>query len=622
VSGRPAGQRASPAARARADVVHSLDTVAQFVTRRTGAADRRRVVLCYHSVHPSAPFASASPAVFADHLDWLTDNCDVVPLTDLRDAAADPQRPRVAITFDDGYLDNFVHAYPLLATRGLSATFFLTAGLVERDPAVIAGMAKLWGCAIDDVEPLGWEQAREMAASGMDFGSHTWSHGNLALMHPARATCELRIAKDSLEQRLGRTIDSLAYPFGRVHVHVTEDTIASARAAGHTLGVVTLPRAVRRSDDALRLPRLVVGDDDVTALARKVLGAIDWHATIHERTPTRPRAASTSEIAVPVATAASSSLVEDPRPLVSVIVTTFNYAHFLPTAIESVLEQTYSDTDVLVVDDGSTDDTAAVVERYATRNVRYVYQENAGAGAARNTGLSLTNGSLVAFLDADDVWLPDKLTRQIDHLHRHPELALVGCHAYGCETDLSVIDIVWGGDFEAGHAFEQLLLRNFVLNPTCVLARRSAFEAVGGFSEVSMWEDWDTWLQISRRFAIGFTAEPLVKVRRHERGLSPRSAYERVAQDDAILQRHLRYVSNWKRPVVRRRARSVAYLHAARSAFVAGDRDIARRLSTRALLNDPTMLTRQKLGVFLRAHGRVQGSAIGGAAAVTAGHPW
>jgi hypothetical protein len=190
----------------------------------------------------------------------------------------------------------------------------------------------------------------------------------------------------------------------------------------------------------------------------------------------------------------------------------------------------------------------------------------------------------------------------------------VGCHAYGCETDLSVIDIVWGGDFAADHAFEQLLLRNFVLNPTCVLARRSAFEAVGGFSEVSMWEDWDTWLQISRRFAIGFTAEPLVKVRRHVRGLSPRSAYERLAQDDAILQRHLRYVSRWKRPVVRRRARSVAYLHASRAAFVAGDRDIARKFSTRALLNDPTMLTRQKLGVFLRAHSRPHVPGVGGSA--------
>jgi hypothetical protein len=150
----------------------------------------------------------------------------------------------------------------------------------------------------------------------------------------------------------------------------------------------------------------------------------------------------------------------------------------------------------------------------------------------------------------------------------------------------------------------ELLLRNFVLNPTCVLARRSAFAAAGGFSEVPMWEDWDTWLHIARRFAIGFTAEPLVKVRRHVQGLSPRSAYERLAQDDAILRRHLRYVSGWKRPVVRRRARSVAYLHAARAALVAGERNIARRFSTRALLDDPTMLTRQKVGVFLRSHRR------------------
>jgi glycosyltransferase involved in cell wall biosynthesis/peptidoglycan/xylan/chitin deacetylase (PgdA/CDA1 family) len=594
---RPTGAHVSTAVRARSGVVHSLDTVAQRAVRRTGASLRRRVILCYHSVHASAPFASASPAMFADHLDWLTDNCDVVPLADLRDGGADSRRPRVAITFDDGYLDNFVHAFPMLAARGLPATFFLTAGLVERDPAVMAGMAALWGCAIDDVEPLGWEQAREMAASGMDFGSHTWSHGNLALLPSASATCELRVAREHLEARLDRTIEAVAYPFGRVHSHVTAHTIGSARAAGHSLGLLTLPRAVRKHDDPLRLPRLVVGDDDVPALAGKVLGAIDWHASIHERRGTRRRPD-------PVAPPTESTPGETPQPLVSVIVTTFNYAHFLPTAIESVLEQTYANTEILVVDDGSTDDTAAVVERYATRNVLYVYQENRGAGAARNTGLSLTSGSLVAFLDADDVWLPDKLTKQTDHLRLHPELALVGCHAYGCDTDLSVIDIVWGGDFAADRAFEQLLLRNFVLNPTCVLARRSAFAAAGGFSEVPMWEDWDTWLHIARRFAIGFTAEPLVKVRRHVQGLSPRSAYERLAQDDAILRRHLRYVSGWKRPVVRRRARSVAYLHAARAALVAGERNIARRFSTRALLDDPTMLARQKVGVFLRSHRR------------------
>jgi glycosyltransferase involved in cell wall biosynthesis len=493
----------------------------------------------------------------------------------------------------------------LLADRGLPATFFLTAGLVERDPAVVAGMAALWGCAPDEVEPLGWDQAREMAAAGMHFGSHTWSHANLAQLAPAAATCELRIAKERLEGRLGRTVDALAYPFGRLHEHVTSDTIAAARAARYTIGVLTLPRAVRPRDDALRLPRLVIGDDDVASLARKVRGAIDWHATIHERYPSAaPRVVPRRRtvIAEPRAASAPSIRSAGAAPLVSVIITTFNYARFLPSAIESALAQSYSNMEILVVDDGSTDGAAPVVERYADRDVRYVYQDNRGAGAARNTGLEHTTGSLVAFLDADDVWLPDKIEKQTDHLRRHPEVALVSCHAYGCETDLSVIDIVWGGTFAAGRAFEQLMLRNFVLNPTCVLARRSALEAGGGFSEVAMWEDWDTWLGIARRFPIGFTPQPLAKVRRHDRGLSPRSAYDRLARDETILNRHLPFAPPWKRPIIRRRARSVAYLHAGRAAVVAGDADVARRFSRRALVNDPTMLTRQKLGLFLRTH--------------------
>ena len=98
---------------------------------------------------------------------------------------------------------------------------------------------------------------------------------------------------------------------------------------------------------------------------------------------------------------------------VSAIITTYNYGRFIEGAIDSVLHQTRPPDEVVVVDDGSTDDTAAIVARYRSRGVRYIYQQNAGAGSARNRGIQATSGELVAFLDADDRWLPDKIALQL-----------------------------------------------------------------------------------------------------------------------------------------------------------------------------------------------------------------
>ena len=240
--------------------------------------------------------------------------------------------------------------------------------------------------------------------------------------------------------------------------------------------------------------------------------------------------------------------------------------------------------------------------RYADRGVRYLYQANAGAGSARNAGFVATRGRLVAFLDADDMWLPEKIAAQLAHLREHPEVALVSCHAYGCDPDMRIVDTVRAGTVAAGRAHEQLLIRNCVLNPTCVLVRRDALERVGGFSEIKQWEDWDTWLRIAKLFPIGFTDSTLVKVRRHVGGLSPHTGLERLALDEEMLERHISAVPAWKRAVIRRRARSVACLQAGRTAHEQGDGRVARQLSRRALASDPTKQALHKLAFAVRAH--------------------
>ena len=202
-----------------------------------GRAVHRRVVgLCYHSIHPSSSFASASPELFERQLAWLAEACDVIPMRAVLEAAADPDRdrPAVAITFDDGYADNHEFAFPLLRKYRLPATIFITAGLSDGDPAVHARFQALRGVPADEIRPLEWAQAREMRAEGLEIGGHTYSHRNLIRLPRDQVARELRVSKEILEDRLGAPVDLLAYPFGKPGRQFDETTVAIARDSGYT----------------------------------------------------------------------------------------------------------------------------------------------------------------------------------------------------------------------------------------------------------------------------------------------------------------------------------------------------------------------------------------------------
>ena len=253
-------------------------------SRPSTHSDGRRVILCYHSIHPSRPFASATPELFAEHLSWLKENTDVVSLTDIR-VARPSGRPLVAITFDDGYDDNFNHAFPLLSRHGIVATFFVTAGLLERDEAVVDRLAALNRCARENVVPLSWEQVREMSSAGAEIGSHTYGHPNLAALGYAETASELISSKEILEQRLQEAVTVLAYPFGKPRRHFSSATQAAASAAGYERAVAVITRGVRPFDSEMELPRVVVDGDDLTTLGQKVSGGWDFVGSWQERAP-------------------------------------------------------------------------------------------------------------------------------------------------------------------------------------------------------------------------------------------------------------------------------------------------------------------------------------------------
>jgi hypothetical protein len=148
---------------------------------------------------------------------------------------------------------------------------------------------------------------------------------------------------------------------------------------------------------------------------------------------------------------------------------------------------------------------------------------------------------------------------------------------------------------------DALLVHNVVLNPSSVLIRRSALEAVGGFSEIAFGEDWDTWIEVAKRFPIGFTDQVVALVRRHAGSITPRRGHSRVDVNLAIVDRHLGEIRPaWKRRLLRRRAASAAYLHAGLGSAIQGDKRVARRYAVSAITLDPFTLAERKAALLAR----------------------
>jgi len=194
-------------------------------------------------------------------------------------------------------------------------------------------------------------------------------------------------------------------------------------------------------------------------------------------------------------------------PEVSVIIPTYNRADLLPQAVESVLSQSYTDFELIVVDDGSTDSTQEVISEH--RKLKYLFQENLGVSAARNQGIRMARGRYICFLDSDDLWLNDKLKEQIRLMRDHPEIRV------------SYTDEIWmreGKRVNPGKRHRKYsgwilkrLLPLCLISPSSVMIERGVFAEVGLFDEsLPVCEDYDLWLRIGSRMPIYLVEEPLI----------------------------------------------------------------------------------------------------------------
>ena len=226
-------------------------------------------------------------------------------------------------------------------------------------------------------------------------------------------------------------------------------------------------------------------------------------------------------------------------PAVSIIIPTYNRSSVLSRAIDSVLAQTFGDWELIIVDDGSTDDTRNLVAGYQARHaaIRYVHQENRKQAAARNHGIREARGRNLAFLDSDDEWFPDKLSRQMAVLEADPALGMV----YGNQMIAGDGALHWRyspGHLPSGHIFHRLLRRDFYCSLQTVLMRRSVIEQVGLLDESlrDALEDWEFTLRITHRFPVAAIDEP-VCLRRVNTSYSRNYSLIRIRNHKAILKK-------------------------------------------------------------------------------------
>jgi glycosyltransferase involved in cell wall biosynthesis len=198
---------------------------------------------------------------------------------------------------------------------------------------------------------------------------------------------------------------------------------------------------------------------------------------------------------------------------VSVIIPAYNKSDYTCRAIDSVLRQTYQDIEIIVVDDGSTDDTQVRLKTYLPR-IQYIRKDNGGACSARNVGIRSAKGKYIALLDCDDLYLPNKIEESVKFLEANPSVGFVHTMAYLIGRDDSVETIYARPEArENGWIAHRLIFGNFICNST-VLTRRSCLDDVGLFDETIFTPaDWDLWLRLAEHYKAAYIDIPLTKYR-------------------------------------------------------------------------------------------------------------
>ncbi len=244
-----------------------------------------------------------------------------------------------------------------------------------------------------------------------------------------------------------------------------------------------------------------------------------------------------------------SSAMDETNILVSVVLPTYNRSHILGRAIQSILNQTYHNFEIIIVDDCSTDNTDYIVKKFDDSRIRYIrHSQNKGGSVARNTGIKAARGEYIAFQDSDDEWLPTKLQKQLDSfIFESSNLGVVYTSFKLIDKGRTVIVPDSKLAKHAGGNIHNLLLKgNFVNTPTAIV-RKKCFEKVGMFEDVPRYQDWILWLKLSKYYHFKHINEPLVNAYRQPDSISRNIAASVVARR-FILKKYYHEIS--KKPAL------------------------------------------------------------------------
>jgi len=240
-------------------------------------------------------------------------------------------------------------------------------------------------------------------------------------------------------------------------------------------------------------------------------------------------------------------------PKASVIIPSYNCQEFIGRAMRSVLNQTFQDFELIIVDDGSTDDTKEIIKEFIKKDkrIRYIYQENSGGPAKpMNTGILASRGEFVAFLDSDDEWLPEKLEKQLKLFKNsfNENLGLVSCNCDILYTEKNSQKIL--GEYKTPNfpsrnkAFKKLLRDCFIFSESSIVTKKKVLDKVGLFDEnasVKGFQDWELWLRIIKNYDFSSLSKPLLKYYFHEANYSIekiKNLRENIKFFEYILNKH------------------------------------------------------------------------------------
>jgi glycosyltransferase involved in cell wall biosynthesis len=279
-------------------------------------------------------------------------------------------------------------------------------------------------------------------------------------------------------------------------------------------------------------------------------------------------------------------------PQVTTVIPAYNAMSYLPETLNSVLQQTFTDFEVLVVNDGSTDSIVSWASSLDDPRVRLISQENQGLPGARNTGIAQAQGEYIAFLDADDLWEPTKLEKQIQCFQENPEAGVVYTWTLLIDEAGKPIGRIFASEAE-GNVWQQLLETDVISNGSCALVRRDCFDKVGNFDRtLTSAEDLDMWLRIAAHYPFAVVKEPLTLYRQYSSSMSKNR--QRMFQNLRVVIEKAFQTAPLELLPLRNRAYSSITLNQAWWSVDEGDYQTARTWQHQAFLHYPRIRYSEK----------------------------